>query len=132
MQKFANYYGKAFQEVVAGQFPWMKLFRESTVIKLADIPLSHISDVVYKTSADWINQRSLEALGFFVLWSLDIILEDLVAQQASAKGSKKGMQQTSLKSKMYIGSHGSKAMRQVSQQIFIFAVKAAGESMFCI
>ncbi|XVF02866.1 hypothetical protein REPUB_Repub04eG0211600 [Reevesia pubescens] len=102
MQKFANYYGKAFQEVVAGQFPWMKLFRESTVIKLADIPLSHISDAVYKTSADWINQRSPEALGFFVLWSLDIILEDMVAQQASAKGSKKSVQQTSSKSKVGI------------------------------
>ncbi|XVE91999.1 hypothetical protein REPUB_Repub01dG0059400 [Reevesia pubescens] len=102
MQKFANFYGKAFQEVVAGQFPWMKMFRESTVIKLADIPLSHISDAVYKTSAEWINQRSLEALGFFVLWSLDIILEDLVAQQASAKGSKKGVQHTSSKSKVGI------------------------------
>ncbi|PPS15889.1 hypothetical protein GOBAR_AA04690 [Gossypium barbadense] len=99
MQKFADYYGKAFQLVAAGQFPWLKLFRESTVAKLADIPLSHIFDAVYKTSADWISQRSLEALGFFVLWSLDIILEDLAAQQASAKGSKKGAQQTSLKSK---------------------------------
>ncbi|KAB2097205.1 hypothetical protein ERO13_A01G150100v2 [Gossypium hirsutum] len=102
MQKFADYYGKAFQLVVAGQFPWLKLFRESTVAKLADIPLSHIFDAVYKTSADWISQRSLEALGFFVLWSLDIILEDLAAQQASAKGSKKGAQQTSLKSKVGI------------------------------
>ncbi|MBA0760008.1 hypothetical protein Gotri_022805 [Gossypium trilobum] len=102
MQKFADYYGKAFQLVVAGQFPWLKLFRESTVAKLADIPLSHISDAVYKTSADWISQRSLEALGFFVLWSLDIILEDLAAQQAVAKGSKKGAQQTSLKSKVGI------------------------------
>nr|KJB15412.1 hypothetical protein B456_002G176900 [Gossypium raimondii]KJB15414.1 hypothetical protein B456_002G176900 [Gossypium raimondii] len=102
MQKFADYYGKAFQLVVAGQFPWLKLFRESTVAKLADIPLSHISDAVYKTSADWISQRSLEALGFFVLWSLDIILEDLAAQQAGAKGSKKGAQQTSLKSKVGI------------------------------
>ncbi|TYH88402.1 hypothetical protein ES332_D01G186100v1 [Gossypium tomentosum] len=102
MQKFADYYGKAFQLVVAGQFPWLKLFRESTVAKLADIPLSHISEAVYKTSADWISQRSLEALGFFVLWSLDIILEDLAAQQAGAKGSKKGAQQTSLKSKVGI------------------------------
>ncbi|MFQ6670922.1 hypothetical protein Gotur_035632 [Gossypium turneri] len=102
MQKFADYYGKAFQLVVAGQFPWLKLFRESTVAKLADIPLSHISDAVYKTSADWISQRSLEALGFFVLWSLDIILEDLAAQQAGARGSKKGAQQTSLKSKVGI------------------------------
>ncbi|KAK8647539.1 hypothetical protein V6N13_121273 [Hibiscus sabdariffa] len=102
MQKFANFYGKAFQEVVAGQFPWMKIFRESTVIKLADVPLSHISDAVYKTSAEWISQQSLEAIGFFILWSLDIILEDLVAQQASAKGSKKGVQQMSSKSKVGI------------------------------
>ncbi|XWS34475.1 hypothetical protein CRYUN_Cryun21dG0041700 [Craigia yunnanensis] len=102
MQKFANYYGKAFQEVVAGQFPWMKMFRESTIIKLADIPLLHISDAVYKTSANWISQQSLEALGFFILWSLEIILEDLVAQQASAKGSKKGVQQMSSKSKVGI------------------------------
>ncbi|PPD89371.1 hypothetical protein GOBAR_DD13688 [Gossypium barbadense] len=59
MQKFADYYGKAFQLVVAGQFPWLKLFREN------------------------------------------IILEDLAAQQAGAKGSKKGAQQTSLKSKKH-------------------------------
>ncbi|GMJ04453.1 hypothetical protein like AT1G23170 [Hibiscus trionum] len=102
MQKFADFYGKAFQQVVAGQFPWLKLFKESTVAKLADIPLSHISDAVYKTSVDWISQQSLETLGFFVLWSLDIILEDLAAQQASAKGSKKGVQQTSAKSKVGI------------------------------
>ncbi|KAE8711682.1 putative ubiquitin-conjugating enzyme E2 26-like isoform X1 [Hibiscus syriacus] len=102
MQKFANFYGKAFQEVVAGQFPWVKMFKESTVAKLADIPLSHIPDAVYKTSAEWISQQSLEALGFFVLWSLDIILEDLVAQQASVKGSKKSVQQTSSKSKVGI------------------------------
>ncbi|KAK8567546.1 hypothetical protein V6N12_006127 [Hibiscus sabdariffa] len=102
MQKFADFYGKAFQQVVAGQFPWLKMFRESTVAKLADIPLSHISDAVYKTSVDWISQQSLGALDFFVLWSLDIILEDLATQQASAKGSKKGVQQTSGKSKVGI------------------------------
>ncbi|KAK8512721.1 hypothetical protein V6N13_090522 [Hibiscus sabdariffa] len=102
MQKFADFYGKAFQQVVAGQFPWLKMFRESTIAKLADIPLSHISDAVYKTSVDWISQQSLEVLGFFVLWSLDIILEDLAVQHASAKGSKKGVQQTSAKSKVGI------------------------------
>ncbi|OMO60655.1 hypothetical protein CCACVL1_23982 [Corchorus capsularis] len=102
MQKFADYYGKAFQQVLAGQFPWMKMFRETTVAKLADIPLQHISDAVNKTSADWISQRSPEALNFFVLWSLDIILEDLVAQHTSAKGSKKPVQQTSSKSKVGI------------------------------
>lgn len=75
-------------------------FSDQSEFVLQQIPLSHISDAVYKTSADWISQRSLEALGFFVLWSLDIILEDLAAQQASAKGSKKGAQQTSLKSKV--------------------------------
>ncbi|KAK8579548.1 hypothetical protein V6N12_069869 [Hibiscus sabdariffa] len=62
MQKFANFYGEAFQDVVAGQFPWMKMFRENTIIKLVDVPLSHISDAVYKTSADWISQQSLQAI----------------------------------------------------------------------
>ncbi|KAL4281107.1 hypothetical protein GQ457_03G026610 [Hibiscus cannabinus] len=102
MQKFAHFYGKAFQDVVAGQFPWMKMFRENTIIKFVDVPLSHISDVVYKTSADWISQQSLEAIGFFILWSLDIILEDLLTQQASSKGSKRGVQQISSKSKVGI------------------------------
>jgi hypothetical protein len=34
-----------------------------------------------------------------------------------------------LKEVALAGSHGSKAMKQVSQQILSFAVKAAGESM---
>ncbi|KAA8538680.1 hypothetical protein F0562_028288 [Nyssa sinensis] len=47
------------------------------------------------TSVDWINQRSYEALGSFVLWSLDSILANLASQQTGAKGSKKGVQQIS-------------------------------------
>ncbi|XP_039064230.1 transmembrane protein 214-B-like [Hibiscus syriacus] len=112
VQKFADFYGKAFQQVVSGQFPWLKMFRESTVAKLVDIPLSHISDAFYKTSVDWISQQSLEVLGFFVLWSLDIILEELAAQQASAKSSKKGVQQTSAKSKVGIFVALAKVLRR--------------------
>lgn len=66
------------------------------------IPLSHISDVVYKTSIDWINQRPLEALSSFLLWSLDSILADLASQQAVAKGTKKAVQQTTSKSQVDI------------------------------
>ncbi|KAF7808673.1 transmembrane protein 214-B-like [Senna tora] len=100
MMRFADYFGRAFSAVSSSQFPWMKLFRESTVAKLTEIPLSHISDVVYKTSIDWINQRSLEALSSFVLWSLDSILADLASQQAVAKGSKKAVQHTTSKSQV--------------------------------
>ncbi|GAV63427.1 DUF2359 domain-containing protein [Cephalotus follicularis] len=102
MMRFADYFGRAFSAVGAAQFPWTKMLRESSVAKIVDIPLSHISDVVYKTSVDWINQRSSDALGSFVLWSLDSILLDLANQQTSAKGSKKGMKQVSLKSQVAI------------------------------
>ncbi|KAJ0038167.1 hypothetical protein Pint_22335 [Pistacia integerrima] len=95
MMRFADYFGRAFSAVSASQFPWMKLFKENTVAKIADIPISHISDAVYKTSIDWINQRSPEALSSFVLWSLDSILVDLDAHHAGAKGSKKVVQQAS-------------------------------------
>ncbi|CAK7326768.1 unnamed protein product [Dovyalis caffra] len=100
LMRFADYFGRAFAAVNSSQFPWVKMFRESTVAKLADIPLSHISDAVYKTSADWINQRSVAALGSFILWSLDSILADLASQQGGSKGSKKGVQQASSKSQV--------------------------------
>ncbi|GLT51106.1 hypothetical protein SLA2020_245410 [Shorea laevis] len=66
------------------------------------IPLSQIYDAVYKTSVDWINQRALEALGSFILWSLGCILDDLAAQNAGAKGAKKAVQQASSKSQVGI------------------------------
>ncbi|XP_028775520.1 transmembrane protein 214 isoform X2 [Neltuma alba] len=100
MMRFADYFGRAFSAVGSSQFPWIKLLRESTVSKMADMPLSHISDLVYKTSIDWINQRSLEALSSFVLWSLDSILADLASQQAVAKGSKKAVQHMTAKSQV--------------------------------
>ncbi|KAE9584403.1 putative transmembrane protein [Lupinus albus] len=89
MMRFADYFGRAFSAVSSSQFTWVKLFRESTVAKIADVPLSHLSDAVYKTSTDWINQRSPEALSSFVLWCLDSILADLGSQLTVAKGSKR-------------------------------------------
>ncbi|CAH9104912.1 unnamed protein product [Cuscuta epithymum] len=101
LMRFADYFGRAFSSVSASQFPWLKLFRESLVSKIADVPVSHISEPVYKISVDWINKRSYESLGFFVLWSLDGILSDLAAQQ-SVKVSKKGAQPSSSKSQVAI------------------------------
>ncbi|PSR88145.1 Transmembrane protein [Actinidia chinensis var. chinensis] len=102
LMRFADYFGRAFSAVSASQFPWTKLFRESTVAKIVDIPVTHISEAVYKTSVEWINQRSYEALQSFALWSLDSILPVLASQHASVKGSKKSMQPTSSKSQVAI------------------------------
>ncbi|PIN21749.1 hypothetical protein CDL12_05559 [Handroanthus impetiginosus] len=101
LMRFADYFGRAFSAVSASQFPWLKLFRESSVAKIADVPVLYISEPVYKTSVDWINHRSYEALGTFVLWSLDGILADLATQQLGSK-SKKGGQPASSKSQVAI------------------------------
>nr|GEU57356.1 transmembrane protein 214-like [Tanacetum cinerariifolium] len=102
LMRFADYFGRAFSNVSASQFPWVKLLRESPVVKVADNPVSHIPEAVYKTSVDWINNRSSEALSSFVLWSLDSSLVDFSIQQGSGKGSKKGHQKTSSKSQVGI------------------------------
>ncbi|KAJ7964490.1 Transmembrane protein [Quillaja saponaria] len=102
LMRFADYYGRAFSSVNSAQFPWLRIFKESPVGKIVDIPLSHISEDVYKTSVDWISQRSSEALGSFVLWSLDSILADLANHLGTAKGSKKVVQQASSKSQVAI------------------------------
>ena len=70
------------------------------VYAFQQIPLSYISEAVYKTSADWINKFSPEEFGSFLSWSLDSIFADLVSQQAGAKGSKKGAPHVSSKSQV--------------------------------
>ncbi|KAL3527461.1 hypothetical protein ACH5RR_012117 [Cinchona calisaya] len=102
LMRFADYFGRAFGKVCGSQFPWMKILKESSVAKMVDIPLSNVSEGVYKTSTDWINQRSLEALGSFVLWSLDNIFSDLSLHQGATKGAKKVVQQAPSKSQVAI------------------------------
>ncbi|KAH6759568.1 transmembrane protein of unknown function DUF2359 [Perilla frutescens var. hirtella] len=102
LMRFADYFGRAFSAVSSSQFPWLKLFRESAVAKIADVPVSYISHTVYKTSVDWINHRSYDALGTFVLWSFDCVLADLATQQMGSKGIKKGGLPASSKSQVAI------------------------------
>lgn len=35
--RFADYFGRAFSAVSASQFPWVKMLRESSVAKFADV-----------------------------------------------------------------------------------------------
>lgn len=95
LMRFADYFGRAFSAVPASEFPWIKLFRESAVPKIADIPVNHISEDVYKTSVDWISKQPLAELQTFIIWGLDSILVDLANQQGSIKGSKKSVQPSS-------------------------------------
>ncbi|CAI9111378.1 OLC1v1011595C3 [Oldenlandia corymbosa var. corymbosa] len=102
LMRFADYFGRAFSKVSGSQFPWMKLLKESSVAKMVDIPVVNVSEGVYKTSTDWLNQRSIDALGPFVLWGLDSILSDLALHLGGAKGAKKVVQQASSKSQVAI------------------------------
>ncbi|CAJ1938609.1 unnamed protein product [Sphenostylis stenocarpa] len=105
-------------EIIDKEFHFVPLRCVFGVVKLnrallLRMPLSHISDAVYKTSIDWINQRSPEALSSFLLWSLDSILADLSSQQTVAKGSKKTVQQVASKSQTLF--HGNEEIKRLIQ-----------------
>ncbi|KAF5208096.1 transmembrane protein (Protein of unknown function DUF2359, transmembrane) [Thalictrum thalictroides] len=102
LMRFADYFARAFSSVKNAEFPWTKMFKDSTVAKLADVPLNDVPEAVYKTSTDWINKRSSDALGSFILWSLDTIFADLANYQGVTKGSKKVVQQGSSKAQVAI------------------------------
>ncbi|XP_057524492.1 uncharacterized protein LOC130804161 [Amaranthus tricolor] len=89
LMRFADFYGKAFGSVGSTQFPWLKILKESSVSEMVDIPLCHVPSAVYKTSMEWLNKQSVDALGSFVLWLWDDILADLPTHQGTVKGSKK-------------------------------------------
>ncbi|CAO2193473.1 unnamed protein product [Urochloa humidicola] len=94
LMRFADYFGRAFVTVSAAQFPWAKMFKESPVSKMVDVPLCHIPEPVIKTAGDWISQRSSDALGDFVLWCIDSIMSELSGPATGTKGSKKVVQQS--------------------------------------
>ncbi|MBA0847985.1 hypothetical protein Goshw_026445 [Gossypium schwendimanii] len=123
LMRFADYFGRAFASVSAAQFPWLKLFKESTVSKLVDIPLSNVPEDVYKTSVDWLNRRSLDALVSFVLWSLDSIQADLASHQGATKGSKKVPQPAPSKSLVAIFVVLSMALRRKPDVLISLAPK---------
>ncbi|KAH1131015.1 hypothetical protein J1N35_002393 [Gossypium stocksii] len=123
LMRFADYFGRAFASVSAAQFPWLKLFKESTVSKLVDIPLSNVPEDVYKTSVDWLNRRSLDALVSFVLWSLDSIQADLASHQGATKGSKKVPQPALSKSLVAIFVVLSMALRRKPDVLISLAPK---------
>ncbi|KAI3668957.1 hypothetical protein L6452_40174 [Arctium lappa] len=102
LMRFADYFGRAFASVNASQFPWMKSLKEASVEKMVDIPLSNISEDVYRTSVDWLNHQPVDALGSFVVWSLDSIIADMALHQGAIKGSKKVVQQAPSKSQVAI------------------------------
>lgn len=62
------------------------------------IPLSYVPEDVYKTSIEWLRQKSSEQLGSFVMWLFDGILADLASHLGAPKGSKKVVQAASSKS----------------------------------
>lgn len=37
--RFADYFGRAFASVGSAQFPWLKIFKESPVVKLVDVSI---------------------------------------------------------------------------------------------
>eukprot|EP01018_Ginkgo_biloba_P025619 Gb_32106 [translate_table: standard] len=101
LMRCADYFARAFSAVSSAQFPLNKILKESTVANLGEIPLCHIPDAVFKTSADWISQHPTEALSKFTLWAFCSVLEDIGTQQAR-KGSKQAAQPVAVKTKVAI------------------------------
>ncbi|KAI3447520.1 hypothetical protein Pfo_004185 [Paulownia fortunei] len=100
--RFADYFGYVFAKVSPSQFPWIKILKESSVVKMVDIPLANMPKEIYNISVDWLNNRAFDALGSFVLWLLDDIIGELELHQGVSKATKKVVPQTPSKSQVAI------------------------------
>jgi hypothetical protein len=45
--RFADYFGRAFSSVSSAQFPWLKIFKESSVGKLVDVSVFFLKKFIY-------------------------------------------------------------------------------------
>ncbi|EOA18469.1 hypothetical protein CARUB_v10007015mg [Capsella rubella] len=87
-----DYFGDKLSQV---SFQWVKMFEETPLSTLIDVPLSQISTLVYETSIDFINKLPLETtLRAFVLWASDLILTEwpgvVKVEQLNSNKSKVG------------------------------------------
>lgn len=130
LMRFADYFGRAFSSVSASQFPWAKMFQESPLSKIVEVPISSIQSPVYSTSVDWIAQKSPEALGEFVLWCLDGILADLASQQAAAKSIKKATQPSPSKSQVAVFVVLAMTLRRKPDILITLLPKLRDNSMY--
>ncbi|KAI5075629.1 hypothetical protein GOP47_0009705 [Adiantum capillus-veneris] len=99
LMRFADYFGRAFNAVTPSQFGWNKILKEP-LSKAVEIPLCYIPEAVCKTATDWLAARPISALGDFVIWGLNDVVNDMQLHQGSHKGSKPGSVPVSSKTKV--------------------------------
>lgn len=88
LMRFADYFGRAFNLVTPPQFGWNKILKESSLSKAVEVPLCYVNESVIKTASDWLAAKPLDALGGFVIWGLNDVLNDMQPHQSTHKGSK--------------------------------------------
>ncbi|XP_013591618.1 PREDICTED: uncharacterized protein LOC106300093 isoform X1 [Brassica oleracea var. oleracea] len=75
VMRFYYYFQKAFAQV---SWKWVKMFNESPLSAIIDVPVSHISKPIYELSVDWIKPREVKYISEIILWICDRILYNLV------------------------------------------------------
>ena len=76
--RFADYFGRAFASVGAAQFPWLKMFKESTVGKLVDVSNFQLTFFIFsgeKNEFDWGKRKKIlgfSGLNFIVNYDLEL------------------------------------------------------------
>eukprot|EP00252_Welwitschia_mirabilis_P013156 TRINITY_DN2904_c0_g1_i1.p1 TRINITY_DN2904_c0_g1~~TRINITY_DN2904_c0_g1_i1.p1 ORF type:complete len:609 (-),score=134.49 TRINITY_DN2904_c0_g1_i1:413-2239(-) len=95
LYRLLDYFARAFSQVAAAQFPLNKIFKETPLVKLAEIPLCYLPGEIYKVSSEWIARQPEEPLRQFSLWALTDLLEDFTTQPTGNKKSKQNQQTNS-------------------------------------
>ncbi|CAH8359287.1 unnamed protein product [Eruca vesicaria subsp. sativa] len=75
--RFYFYFEEEFAQV---SWTWVKMFNESPLSTLIDVPLSQIPTPIYELSVDWIKPRPVEFHSYIILWICDRILDNLVSE----------------------------------------------------
>ncbi|CAF2064260.1 unnamed protein product [Brassica oleracea] len=73
---FYFHFESAFDQV---SWTWVKMFKESPLSTLINVPLSHISKPLYEVSVDWIKQHPIKGFSHIVSWTCDPILKNLAS-----------------------------------------------------
>lgn len=130
LMRFADYFGRAFNAITPSQFGWNKILKESSMAKAAEIPLCYLPESVNKIASDWLFARPVDALGDFIIWALNDVLNDVQPQHGIHKNFKGAFNHVAAKTKVAVLLVLALALRKRPEAFFQKAVSVRPSPQF--
>lgn len=87
LMRCTDFFARAFSAVLPSQLNIPKMIKDSSLVKVLDVPLSDVPDEIRTTASDWLAERPADHLSKFLVTLIRAALEDVLPPGKVARGT---------------------------------------------